>query len=190
MPRNVGGPRRVLWENRAPALATGSKLPDMKLTSARTGSKGTSWRRELSPVLAVAALAADYLSPSAPWTILLPLGGVILLVAMRRWLLAAGVFALCSWVLVPTAARTVFAVEEMRGEHNAFWIDGVPLQSLDVPVANPCVPNHMGFTTLPIGPGHLINPRWALRDAIVSFSDLHNQLVIERWQDDATDCNF
>jgi hypothetical protein len=156
----------------------------------RGDQKQSSWRRELAPVIAVAGLAADYLSPPALWTMLLPIGAVLLLLAMRRWLLAGAVFVLCSWVAIPNAARLSFALEEMRGEHNAFVIDGVPLQSLDVPIANPCVPNHVGFTALPIGPGHLINPRWALRDAIVTFAELHNQMVIESWQDDATDCNF
>ena len=162
----------------------------MQFPFARTDKKQFSWARELAPVIAVGALAADYLSPPALWTMLLPLGGVILLLAMRRWLLAAAVFVLCSWVAIPNAARVAFAIEEMNGEHNVFVIDGVPLQSLDVPVANPCVPNHVGFTELPIGPNHLVNPRWALRDAIVTFTELHNQMVIESWQDDATDCNF
>lgn len=162
----------------------------MMFDFARTERKQHTWARELAPVIAVGALAADYLSPPALWTMLLPLGGVILLLGMRRWLLAAAVFVLCSWVAIPNAARVAFAIEEIRGEHNAFVIDGVPLQSLDVPVANPCIPDHVGFTELPIGPGHLFNPRWALRDAIVTFAELHNQMVIDNWQDSAVDCNF
>src|SRR5437762_1256562 len=75
------------------------------------------WRRELPPVLAVAGLAADYLSPPQLWTILLPFGCVVMLLALRRWAPAAAVFLLSSWVLIPLAAGTVSAVEEARGEH-------------------------------------------------------------------------
>ena len=147
------------------------------------------WRREVPPVLAVAALAADYLSPPALWTMILPFAGVILLIALRRWALAATVFLLCSWVLIPTAARAAFAIEEINGEHPAYVIDGIPLQSLQIPVADPCgldaaSPRQVGFTALPVGPGHLINPRWILRDTIVSFAELHNVMVIERWFDE------
>ena len=120
------------------------------------------WRHEVAPVLAVAGLAADYLSPPAAWTMVLPFAFVVLLIALRKWAFAAAVFLLCSWVLIPTAARAVFAVEDMRGKHDAFWIDGVALQSLDGPVADPCVPNYVGFTKLPVGPGHLIRSPGAL----------------------------
>jgi hypothetical protein len=54
---------------------------------------------------------------------------VVLLLALRRWALAATVFLLCSWVAIPTAARATFAIQEMRGEPKAFVIDGIPLQS-------------------------------------------------------------
>jgi hypothetical protein len=145
------------------------------------------WRHEVAPVLAVAGLAADYLSPPAAWTMALPFAFVFLLVALRKWAFAAAVFLLCSWVLIPTAARAVFAVEEIRGKHDAFWIDGVALQSLDRPLADPCVPNYVGFTSLPVGPGHLVNPRWALQRAIVSFTELHNLMVLDRWQQDVSD---
>jgi len=148
------------------------------------------WWREAPPVLAVAGLAADYLSPPAMWTMILPFTAVVLLIAMRRWVLAATVFLLCSWVAIPAAARATFALEEMRGEHKAFVIDGIQLQSLEIPVAAPCAANSIGFTTLPVGPGHLINPRWALRETIVTFAELHNLMVIERWQQDAlTSCD-
>ena len=67
----------------------------------------TSWQRELPPIIAVAGLAADYLSPPALWTMLLPFGCVVLLLAMRKWVHAAAVFLLCSWVLDE-------AVEDLR----------------------------------------------------------------------------
>ena len=55
------------------------------------------------------------------------------------------------------------------------------------PIEDPCVPNYVGFAKLPVGPGHLINPRWALRRAIVSFTELHNLMVLDRWQQDVSD---
>ena len=43
---------------------------------------------------------------------------------------------------------------------------------------------NVDVTTLPVGPGHLINPRWALRESIVTFAELHNLMVVERWEQD------
>jgi hypothetical protein len=166
-------------------------------TFGRNRGSRINWWREAPPVLAVAGLAADYLSPPAMWTMVLPFAAVVLLLAMRRWALAATVFLLCSWVAIPTAARATFAVEEMRGEHKAFVIDGIQLQSLQVSLEDPCgaltavrFPT-VDVTTLPVGPGHLINPRWALRESIVTFAELHNLMVIERWeQDHPVTCDF
>ena len=147
------------------------------------------WWREAPPVLAVAGLAADYLSPPALWTMVLPFATVVLLLALRRWALAATVFLLCSWVAIPTAARATFAIQEMRGEPKAFVIDGIPLQSVNV-LEDPCGAltavrlANVDVTTLPVGPGHLINPRWALRESIVTFAELHNLMVVERWEQD------
>ena len=147
------------------------------------------WRHEVAPVLAVAGLAADYLSPPAAWTMVLPFAFVAALLALRKWAFAGAVFLLCSWVLIPTAARAVFDVEEMRGKHDVFWIDGVALGSLDRPVADPAS-EYVGFTTLPVGPGHLLNPRWACVRAIVRLHRPHNFMVLERWQQDASQDGF
>ena len=46
------------------------------------------WRHEVAPVLAVAGLAADYLSPPAAWTMVLPIAFVVLLLALRKWAFA------------------------------------------------------------------------------------------------------
>ena len=152
-------------------------------TSGHLGVSRISWRRELPPVLAVAGLAADYLSPAALWTILLPFGCVVLLLSLRKPAYAAAVFLLSSWVLVPTAAQTVSAVEDLRGDRPLYVIPGAEQLTLDEAIADPDVPASVGFQVLPIGPGHLINPHWALRDAIVTFAELHNVLLIERWRD-------
>ena len=140
------------------------------------------WRRELPPVIAVAGLAADYLSPAALWTILLPLGAVVLLLTMRKWAFAATVFLLSSWMLIPMAAGTVSAIEESRGERNIWLIDDGTISNLDEAAASvdSAVPGTIGLTVLPIGPGHLINPRWAMRDAVDTFVDLHNAMLIDR----------
>jgi len=140
------------------------------------------WRRELPPVIAVAGLAADYLSPAALWTILLPLGAVVLLLTMRKWATAATVLLLSSWMLIPLAAGTVSAIEESRGERNIWLIDDGTISNLDEAAASvdSAVPGTIGLTVLPIGPGHLINPRWAMRDAVDTFVDLHNAMLIDR----------
>ena len=158
----------------------------MALTFDRTRDRGIHWRRELAPVLAVAGLAADYLSPPALWTILLPLGSVALLLALRRRAAAAVVFLLSSWVLVPLAARTTTAVEELRGEPRLYvtTIADSTQPSLNEAVTDPCAPDNVEFEPLPVGPGHLINPHWALRDTIVSFAELHNQMLIASWHQD------
>ena len=158
----------------------------MAFTFDRNRDRGIHWRRELAPVLAVAGLAADYLSPPALWTILLPLGSVVLLLALRRRAAAAVVFLLSSWVLVPLAARTTLAVEELRGEPRLYITPiADPTQpSLNEAVSDPCAPDDVEFETLPVGPGHLLNPRWVMRDTIVTFAELHNQMLIASWHQD------
>jgi hypothetical protein len=158
----------------------------MAFTFDRTRDRRIHWRRELAPVLAVAGLAADYLSPPAFWTILLPLGGIVLLLALRRPAVAAVVFLLSSWVLVPLAARATLAVEELRGEPSLLitTIADPTQPSLSDAVVDRCAPGDVGFETLPVGPGYLINPRWVLRDTIVSFAELHNQMLIASWHQD------
>jgi hypothetical protein len=140
------------------------------------------WRRELPPVIAVAGLAADYLSPAALWTILLPLGAVVLLLTMRKWAIAGTVFLLSSWMLIPLAAGTVSSIEESRGERNIWLIDDGSIPNLDeaVAAADSAVPGAIGLKVLPIGPGHLINPRWAMRDVFETFVGLHNAMLIDR----------
>jgi hypothetical protein len=158
----------------------------MTLTFDGTRDRRIHWRRELAPVLAVAGLAADYLSPPALWTLLLPLGCVVLLLAMRRRAAAAVVFLLSSWVLVPLAARVTSDVEEICGQPRLFVLEDAALPSLNDAVVDGCVPSDVGFQVLPIGPGHLIDPHWALRDTIVTFAELHNQMLIARSHQDST----
>ena len=146
-----------------------------------------SWQRELPPVIAVAGLAADYLSPPALWTMLLPFGCVVLLLAMRKWVHAAAVFLLCSWVLIPTAARTAVAFEAASGTPRLYVLPDAALPSLDEAVDDPLVPGEVRFRLLPIGRGHVINPHWVLADVIATFADYHNEMVIDRALAEAND---
>src|SRR5262245_16433635 len=140
----------------------------MMSTFSDTRARPLRWRRELTPVIAVAALAADYLSPPALWTILLPFAGVVLLLSLRKPVVAAIVFVLSSWVLIPSAARLTLAVEDMRGEHQLLAVEGAPMLSLHE--AALCLPGEVPLAYLPVGPDHLLNPRWALRESIVTFA--------------------
>jgi hypothetical protein len=138
------------------------------------------WRRELAPVIAVAGLFADYLSPAALWTILLPFGCVVLLAALRKWTAAAVVFLLSSWVAIPGAVITVTAIENSRAEHRLFTLDDDAGPLLDNVSSSGCNAAAIEVETLPIGPGQLINPRWVLRKNIETFVALHNAVVIDQ----------
>src|SRR5438477_436449 len=48
------------------------------------GARRMAWRQELAPVVAVAGLAADYLSPPAAWTMVLPFVFSLLLLWLSR----------------------------------------------------------------------------------------------------------
>jgi len=145
----------------------------------RMRERQINWRRELPPVLVVAGLAADYLSPPALWTMLLPFGAVVMLMALRKWWHAAAVFGLCSWVFIPVAAGTLSAIEDSHGQHRLYVVEGAALPSLEEAAGDTCA-REIELTTLPIGPDHVINPRWALRGVIETFADLHNVMVLDR----------
>jgi len=159
----------------------------MTRTFGRLRAGRISWGRELPPVLLVAGLAADYLSPPALWTILLPFGFVVLLMTLRKWGHAAAMFVLSSWVLVPIVASAVSSVEEMRGERRLYVVPGEDLSTLREAVTDPDVPASVGFQVLPVGPEHVINPRWAFRRIVVTFAELHNAMLIDHWRDAALD---
>jgi len=147
------------------------------------------WRRELPPVLAVAGLAADYLSPAALWTILLPFGAVVMLIALRKWAFAATVFLLSSWVLTPLAVGTVAGIEEARGDHRLFTIAGANLSTVEEAALDPCLEDAVDFEELPIGSGHIIDPRWVMRETIETFAEMHNAIVIERMLESPSFCS-
>jgi hypothetical protein len=158
----------------------------MTPTFNRALDRGINWRRELPPILVVAGLAADYLSPPAPWTMLLPFGFILVLLALRKWVHAAAVFLLCSWVLVPIAARTLVSFEEDRGDHVLYVAEGATLPAADDELVDPRVLRRVRFQELPVGPGHVINPRWVLRDVMATFVDVHNAMVVEHLDEEST----
>ena len=163
----------------------GSRERRIKMMPSAPGGRmpsepGRRWRHELAPVIAVAGLFADYLSPAALWTILLPLGCVVLLVALRKWTAAAAVFLLSSWFVIPAAVVTVAAVEDSRNEHRLFALAGDSGPLLDKVSNDACTAGTIEVDTLPIGPGQLIDPHWVLRENIVTFVALHNAIVIDR----------
>jgi hypothetical protein len=131
----------------------------MSVTSEGSSARRIQWRHELAPVIAVAALFADYLSPAALWTILLPLGGAVLLAALRKWKAAAAVLVL---------------------SYRLFALDGATGPLLDKGSSDACSAGSIDVEVLPIGPGHLINPRWILRENIATFVAVHNAIVIDQ----------
>ena len=150
--------------------------PTFETTRARTRK----WRRELTPVIAVAALAADYLSPAALWTILLPFAGVVLLLALRKPVVAAMVFVMSSWVLIPSAANLVIAVAAARGNYELVTDERSSSASAPSSLA-PVFPGVASRGFAANGSRAPVNPRWALRRAIEAFADYHNELALERF---------
>jgi hypothetical protein len=161
----------------------------MALTSGVVRERRIRWRHELAPIIAVAGLFADYLSPAALWTILLPLGCVVLLAALRKWTAAFVVLVLSSWVAIPAAAITVTSIEDSAGEHRVFALADAPDPRHDGFLEAACDAGAIQVEILPIGSGRLINPRWVLRKNIQTFIDLHNQIVIEHARQDDL-CHF
>jgi len=150
----------------------------MALTFGVVRERRIRWRHELAPIIAVAGLFADYLSPAALWTILLPLGCVVLLAAMRKWTAAVAVLVLSSWVAIPSAAIAVTAIENSAGEYRLFELADAPGQGGEQFRSADCGTGVIEVETLPIGSGQLIDPRWVLRTNIETFVSLHNGIVL------------
>src|SRR5688572_23379300 len=143
-----------------------------------TREHGINWRRELPPVVAVAGLAADYLSPAALWTLWLPLLAVVALLVLRSFGKAALVFVLSSWILLPTAAGALSAIDAQSDTQRILVFGGNAHAIRSV--LEPCVTDNVRIEKLPLGRRHLLNPRWVLKDVILTFVDFHNDLAFER----------
>ena len=152
----------------------------MTLTFGGLRERRIQWRHELAPVIAVAGLFADYLSPAELWTILLPLGCVVLLAALRKWAAAIAVFVLSSWVAIPAAVVTVTAIEASSGEYHLLTLADATGQQLDELSNAVCDAGAIEVEVLPIGSEQLINPRWVLRKNIETFISLHNAIVLDQ----------
>src|SRR6185503_8000418 len=121
------------------------------------------WRRELPPVIAVAGLAADYLSPAASWTILLPLASVIALLILRRWAAATLVVVLSSWLFIPGVARAVCAFDESRGVQRVFAVETAGIPGVTPLVYQRCFADRFQVDVLRGGPGFVIEPNRYLK---------------------------
>ena len=138
------------------------------------------WRRELPPVLVVAGLFADYLSPPALWTIVLPLAAVVALCALRRWAAAALVVVLSSWFLVPAAAQVVTAVDASRGAHRLFVVEGTNgIPGVEREAYDQCLAGTFEVTVMRAGPGFVFEPSRYVKRVFWSFAELHNVMAVE-----------
>ena len=138
------------------------------------------WRRELPPVLVVAGLAADYLSPPALWTIVLPLATVLALVVLRRWASAALVVVLSSWFFVPAAAQAVTAFDASRGQHRLFVVEGTSgVPGVEREAYDRCLARTFHVTVMRAGPGFVFQPSRYVKRVFWTFAELHNAMAIE-----------
>ena len=147
-------------------------------TAREQGQQGIIWRRELPPVLAVAGLVADYLSPAALWTLALPMLAVAALLALRSYGKAMLVFALSSWILIPTASGALSAFDSLSGTQRLLLVGRRAEETRAV--LEPCFTEQVRIEQLPVGRGHLINPRWVLKDTIRTFVGIHNERVLDQ----------
>ena len=137
------------------------------------------WRRELPPVVVVAGLAADYLSPAALWTITLPLAAVIALIALRRWGAAAMVVVLSSWFLIPASAHVVRTFDASRGVERVFAVETSGIPGVAPTIYQRCFADRFRVDTMRAGPGFVIEPNRYLKRAVWSFAEVHNVLAIQ-----------
>jgi hypothetical protein len=164
------------------SLAPGPGVPRLRAQSGGPSGaqpRGIDWRRELPPVVVVAGLAADYLSPSALWTVLLPLAAVVALIAMRRWAAAALVVVLSSWFLIPASARAVRAFDSSRGVERVFAVETAGIPGLPPAVYERCFADRFRVDVMRAGPGFVIEPNRYLKRVFWSFAELHNVIAIE-----------
>jgi hypothetical protein len=137
------------------------------------------WRRELPPVVVVAGLAADYLSPAAMWTVLLPLAAMLALIVMRRWAAAALVVVLSSWFLIPASARAVCAIDSSRGVERVFAVEAAGIPGVAPAIYERCFADRFRVDVMRAGPGFVIEPNRYLKRVFWSFAEVHNFIAIQ-----------
>ena len=137
------------------------------------------WRRELTPVLVVGALAFDYLSPEALWTIVPPLLCALALVLLRRWGAAALVIVLSSWVAIPAAARVSSGFDAARGTYRVYEIPLAGIPAVNEAGFERCFDGRVQRDVFDASAALARRNTYVWRVARL-FIEAHNQLTIER----------
>jgi hypothetical protein len=134
---------------------------------------------ELPPVVVVAGLAADYLSPAALWTLVFPIAAVVALMLLRRWGAAAMVVLLSSWFLIPASARAVRTFDASRGVERVFAVETSGIPGVAPTIYQRCFADRFRVDTMRAGPGFVIEPNRYLKRVFWSFAEVHNVLAIQ-----------
>jgi hypothetical protein len=155
----------------------------MSQSNAEVPPRSSRWRRELPPVLVVAGLMSDYLTPSALWTIIPPLVAVLALIALRRWAGAALVVLLSSWVLVPSLAGALCAYDAAQGTQRIYAVgtdgaEGTP--GVDTDELSRCYSHDVNVEVLEVSPGFVAGMDKVAARIIESFAEIHNDMALER----------
>jgi hypothetical protein len=151
----------------------------MNQSNAEVPSRSIRWRRELPPVLVVAGLMSDYLTPAALWTIIPPLLAVLALIALRRWAAAAMVVVLSSWVLVPSLAGALCAFDAARGTQRIYAVaSGTP--GISEEELSRCYSHDVTVEVLDVSPGFVAGMDQVAARVVESFAEIHNDMALER----------
>jgi hypothetical protein len=138
------------------------------------GPRTFGWRRWHAPVVVLLALLADYCSPAAMWTAILPLAFMAVLLTFRERKAALAVLFLSSWIAIPVSVAAVRVVDSARGAQRVFAVGGV-VPGIDG-IGGPCDVHAPLTTVLFDGPVTGEAERLSFRVAW-TFASLHNSLV-------------
>jgi hypothetical protein len=132
----------------------------------------------LPAALVFFALAADYLSPPARWTVVFPLAATALLLGRRKWRAAVMVAALSSWILIPAVAAAVCAVNAVRGTPRLYVTQLAGLIGVDERDYEPCHSRSLRLVNLAIA-GDPTRPIVGLPTRIkLSFAATQNWMAL------------
>jgi hypothetical protein len=138
-------------------------------------ASGWRWRRGFAPLVVLVALLADYTSPAALWTAALPLMFMAVLLTFRERTAALVVLCLSSWIFVPVAAGTKFAVDSARGQHQLYGVE-FDLPGVEEPDFNRCFSNALPIAELPVPEVPVVHAL-AVRVG-ESFAGFYNMLTV------------
>jgi hypothetical protein len=147
-------------------------------TPHRPGREGLRWRRWFAPLVVTIALLADYASPAALWTAVLPLAFMAVLLTFRERNAALSVLLLSSWIFIPLAAGAVRAFDAWQGTRRlygvAFDVPGIDRRAFAACYAQRGSDGTI-VTDLPIGYG----PLSPLGERVVSsFAATYNTFAL------------